>query len=164
MACGPIMIVTPRKPTTVPAPFAGVMRSSRVSAWARATVNSGVVALRIAARPPVISVCPQTIRVKGIRLLSAPMTKKARHSRAPRGSARPAARARASSASAPIATRANTTLSGGRPSSASSAKKNEPPQSSERVIRSAHSVGFMEVLIIVGDRLVRGRHGGGARP
>jgi hypothetical protein len=42
-------------------------------------VNSGVVALRMAASPPVIAVCPQTIRLKGIRLLSAPRQGLERH-------------------------------------------------------------------------------------
>jgi hypothetical protein len=32
-------------------------------------VNSGVVAFRIAARPPVIRVCPQKIRLNGIRVV-----------------------------------------------------------------------------------------------
>ena len=142
------MTATPRNPIATPASLAGVMRSSRVSRWASTTVNSGVVALRMAASPPVIAVCPQTIRLKGIRLLSAPMTKKARHLGNSRGSPSPTACAKTKSASAPTATRAKTTLSGGSASRATSAKKNDPPHNTERTISRAHSPGPMEVLMV----------------
>jgi hypothetical protein len=71
------MTITPRRPSSTPPSRCGVIFSSRVSKCASTTVNSGVVAFRIAARPPVIRVCPQKIRLNGIRLLSAPITKNA---------------------------------------------------------------------------------------
>ena len=51
---GPINTITPNKPITTPAIFAGVMRSSVNKAPAISTVNKGVVALIIEAKPDVI--------------------------------------------------------------------------------------------------------------
>ena len=102
-------------------------------------MNSGVVAFRIAARPPVIRVWPQKIRLNGIRLLSAPMTRNAPHSAVLRGMRCPLAYTASHSAPAAMPTRANTSVSGRTSASATSAKKKVPPHSTESAISSAHS-------------------------
>src|SRR5947209_5147620 len=55
---GPIIATTPQKPNVKPATRAASSFSSAVARWATSTANSGVVALRIAASPLGISVCP----------------------------------------------------------------------------------------------------------
>ncbi len=102
-------------------------------------MNSGVAPLRIAARPLLICVCAQTMRLKGMRLLSTPMAAKADQLARSPGMVRPVACTRTLSATAARPTRASTTLSGGNSATATSAKKNEPPQSTDSVSSRLHS-------------------------
>ena len=84
-APGPMVTTTPTIPISTPASRFPVIRSSLVKTCATITVNSGVVALRIAARPEAMWVCPQTIRQNGIALLSSPIPKKAAQAERSRG-------------------------------------------------------------------------------
>ncbi len=76
MSSGPIITTTPAKPSTSPATRPGVIFSSWVTKCATTTVNSGMVALKMDARPLAMCVCPQKRRLKGMTLLMTPMTKK----------------------------------------------------------------------------------------
>lgn len=54
--------------------------------------KTGVVALMMEASPLPMKVCPQKINVKGTRLFSSPMPKKARHRPIPAGTGMPRSR------------------------------------------------------------------------
>ena len=104
-------------------------------------MKSGVVAFRIEARPLAISVWPQKIRLNGMRLFSPPMIRKAPQARYEVGMRKPRARTTRLSATAARPTRPSTTVNGRRSASATSAKKNEPPQRTESATSSSHSNG-----------------------
>ena len=112
-------------------------------------MNKGVVAFRIAARPLAIAVWPQTIRLNGIRLLSAPIITKAPPRRSERGTGWRLARTMATSATAASETRASTTVNGGSSASATSAKKNDPPHSTDKATSSSHSASPILRLIAI---------------
>ena len=77
---------------TRPVTRAGVIFSSAVIRWATTTPKSGVVALRMAARPLAIWLWPQAMRLKGTTLLMKPITKKAVQVSRSRGILAPVAR------------------------------------------------------------------------
>lgn len=77
------------------------------------TVNSGVVAFRIAARPDAMWIWPHTINVKGMTLLSRPMARNAAHAASEPGGRKPDATTIIQSAAAAGATRSETIVSGG---------------------------------------------------
>ena len=64
---------TPTSPSTMPEIFARVSCSSALLRWMAIIEKIGVVAMITEARPLGIMVCPQTIRLAGMRLLSRPM-------------------------------------------------------------------------------------------
>ncbi len=107
---------------TTPASLPAFIFSSLVRKWATKTVHSGVVALRMDARPLAMWVCPQTIRLNGSRLLRKPMAMNATHARRSDGMCRPIASTATLSASAAIPTRSTTMVNGGRPSTATPTK------------------------------------------
>ena len=135
----PIITATPAKPSSTPATLAGVAFSSAVKMWATITPQIGVVALRIEARPPVISICAQANRTKGTTLLSNASTRKANIAR--RGIATGSRRTarNSQSAAAAMATRSSTKVNGATLSIAISMKKKEPPQITDRTSRIAQS-------------------------
>ena len=138
-AAGPIMVATPAKPISTPASLLPVIFSSAVRKWATMTVKSGVVALRIEASPLAIWVWPQTIRQKGMMLLSRPMPKKARHTAHSRGRRRPMMRQTMRSAIAARLTRSVTMVTGGSSLTATPMKKKDPPHRIESATSIAHS-------------------------
>ena len=121
-----------------------VKRSLAVKKWATITVNIGVVALRIEARPLARCVCAQTMSAKGTTLLMRPRSASARRvgeicaratgpsaARSPeqgRGERHP--RQRRSSAAAIASPRLRL-------------KKNDPPQNRESSRSKPHSPGVM---------------------
>ena len=68
-----IITITPAKPTNTPVSLMGVADSSRNTM----TPNKEMVALRIAAKPALIWLWTQTIRLKGKTLFNSPMAKNA---------------------------------------------------------------------------------------
>ncbi len=113
--------------------------SSVVSTWAKSTVKSGVAAFRIAATPEASWVWPQTISAKGIALLRSPIPKNAAQTVRLPGIAVRVTPITSQSIAAAIATRANTTVSGGSAATVTALKKNDPPQSTDRNTSSAQS-------------------------
>ena len=136
------MTATPTRPTSTPPSLPAVRRSSRVSQWARRTVQSGAVALRTEARPPVILVWLQKIRLNGMTLLRRPMPAKASQ-RPWIARCWPVTTAASWRARAASATRARTRVRGGNSATATATNRNEPPHSTERTASSAHSVGVI---------------------
>jgi hypothetical protein len=159
-------------PVVTPETFPALSFSSRVRACATSTVNSGIVAFRIEARLPVISVCAQTIRLKGITLLIAPMNSNASQTFGDPGIDSPLSRTITHSTIAASPTRPRTTVNGPKPSSATSTKKNDPPQSTDRETRSSHSRAPMDLAMRAPIHktkqacmvLMLRIHGSGARP
>ena len=135
----PISTATPAKPSSTPTTLPGVAFSSLVKRWATRTPQIGVVALRIEARPPLISSCAQANSTNGTTLLRRARTRKA--NAAPGGMAGLSFRAsrKAQSKAAAMATRISTRVKGRTVSSATSMKKKEPPQSTERMSKIAQS-------------------------
>ena len=88
----PMIAETPAKPTMMPTSRPPVIFLSLVNACATMTVQIGVVALKIDAIPLAMWVCPQTIKQKGVMLLSKPKPKNAPHSRRYVGIRKPVAR------------------------------------------------------------------------
>jgi len=72
---GDIIRNTPQNPIKTPTIFRLFRCSSDVKKWASSTVKMGVAAFNIDATPLSIRVCPHTIRLKGIALFRAPITK-----------------------------------------------------------------------------------------
>jgi len=70
-----IITITPAKPTNTPVSLMGVADSSRNNMPATMTPNKEMVALRIAAKPALIWLWTQTIRLKGKTLFNSPMAK-----------------------------------------------------------------------------------------
>ena len=75
-------------------------------------MNSGVVALRIEASPLVTCTWPHAIRLNGMKLLSAPSTRKPAQVRRDRGMRWPERRATSSMAIAATPKRTSTTVNG----------------------------------------------------
>jgi hypothetical protein len=125
------------------------------------TVNKGVVALIIEAKPDVIWVCPQTIREKGTALLSNPKTKNDRHSLRDLGISYPAIMRMAHSVMDAIPTLIVTIVNGGSSDTATAIKKNEPPHRKDNSSNINQSLGDILWLIIVGfpKSLVAGFNG-----
>jgi hypothetical protein len=117
--------------------------SSGVSRWATSTVNRGVVALRMAAKPLATDCCPQTIRTKGSTLLSSPMPAKAAQIRLSCGNLSPSRRSTTNKVVAAIPTRSQTTVKGGRSRTATALKKKDPPHNAARASNMPHSRPFM---------------------
>ncbi|MQM40402.1 hypothetical protein KBTX_04453 [wastewater metagenome] len=111
-------------------------------------MNSGVVALSMAARLDDRCACPHTIRLKGNALLSSPITRKARQTPARRGIPPPPASATAHSTTAQPPTRSSTSVKGGMASTATSTKKNEPPHSTDRASSIPQAAAFMRGVIV----------------
>lgn len=105
-------------------------------------MNSGVEALRIAAKPEAICVWPQTISTKGMALLSRPIPKKDAQTR-PRGRRSRRSPSTARRISAASTRRDTTTVSTGSSRTATALKKNAPPQIAARRTSIAHSVGVI---------------------
>jgi hypothetical protein len=139
------MMATPARPSRMPPTRFRVRRSpgSRVRRWARMVVKSGVVAMRIAARPPGMRVWASMISPIGRRLLSTPMPTKAPQAAQVQGIAWPATRTRSSRAAAPMTTRPSTMVSGGSSTTSRPLNMNDPPQRMERPTRIAHLAGPM---------------------
>ena len=133
------MDTAPAKPTATPAALSGVNRSSGVIRCAARTVNSGVVAFRMEARPLAMWCWPHTISTKGTTLLSSPMPKKAAQMRPSVGICCPSRRSTPSSVTAATATRSQTRVKEGSSRTATALKKNEPPHSTARASSMAHS-------------------------
>ena len=91
-ASGPIMTTTPRKPMITPMTRCGLIFSSTVMKLATMTPKSGVVALRIAARPLATWLWLQTMRLKGMTLLRMPMVNSAAQVLRSRGMRAPVSR------------------------------------------------------------------------
>ena len=128
----------------MPTSFAAVSFSSRVAKWATSAVKIGVVALRIEARPLAMWVWPQKISVNGSALLRRPSTAKAGPARASGARLSPVTRAKTARIAAAMATRPSAKVSGGKSSTATLAKKNEPPHSTDRKIRSSQSAADID--------------------
>ena len=126
-ARAPMSTATPTMPSSSAPNLTPRTRSSRVMKCATKSVNRGVVAFRIEARPEAIWVWPQKIRPKGTRLFIRPIAAKLRHGVPARNSSLPAMARTTLSATAAKATRQKTTDSGGSSANATLAKKNEPP-------------------------------------
>jgi len=136
---------TPPKPSATPSPRAGVSFSSEVAKCATSTVNSGVIAFRTEASAPVICPCASTNSVKGTALFKSPITNSAGHN-ARGGSAAPFRRTTPHRISAARPTRPQTTVKGGRPASASSLNKKDPPHKRDRVQSKSQSLPRIRVL------------------
>jgi hypothetical protein len=106
-------------------------------------VKSGVVALRIEARPLAMWFWPQTISTMGIALLRTPMPKKAAQALGSRGSLTPAILSTRCRASAARATRQATMVSGGSSFTATAMNRNEPPHTIDSTISIAQSDAVM---------------------
>ncbi len=132
----PSIATTPAKPTATPAALPAVRRSSGVRRCAMSTVNSGVVAFRMAAKPLAMWCWPQTKRAKGTALLSSPMPRNAAQSPGARGMR---TRSAAQSTSAAMPTRATTMVKEGSSRTATPLKKNDPPHSTDSAKSMAHS-------------------------
>ena len=133
-------------------------RSSAVSTCATSTVKSGVVALRIEARPLAMWVCPHAMSENGIALFSSPMPKKASQVLASHGIGERVARSTRCRAAAAIATRSSTMVKGGTVLTTTPTKKNDPPHRIERASSRDQSRRLMraEVGICDVDTLARG--------
>ena len=70
-----IITITPAKPMTTPVILRGVADSSRNNMPATMTPNKGAVALRIAAKPELIWLWPQTIGLKAPTIVNSPLVK-----------------------------------------------------------------------------------------
>jgi hypothetical protein len=136
---GPIIVTTPASPNSSPATRPALSFSSVVAKCATKTVNSGVVALRMAASPLGMWVWPQKMRLNGITLFSSPIGTNIIHAAALAGMVMPVIRASSTSVVAASATRQSATVSGGSSATAILAKKNEPPHSTERMSSSIQS-------------------------
>ena len=134
----PRRMTTPTTPRTTPA----TRRTCKASSPAIAmtiTVNSGVVAFRIEARPLGMKVWPITISENGMTLLSSPITTNGFQPAAPLGKPIPCTRSSGRRIAAPSATRSNTRVSGGNSRKPAPLKKNEPPQRTESTASSDQS-------------------------
>ena len=118
-----IITITPAKPTTTPVILRGVADSSRNNMPATMTPNKGAVALRIAAKPELIWLWPQTIRLKGKTLFNSPMAKTAIQMGALLGIGSFNAKTTSHSVIAARPTRRVTIVKGGKDSRAISAKR-----------------------------------------
>jgi hypothetical protein len=79
---------------------------------ATSTAKTAVMALKIEVSPVPIWIWPQLIRVNGMTLFRHPITRKAPHRRAPRGTLNPRAATTSHSKSAAQPTRCSTTVTG----------------------------------------------------
>jgi len=130
--------------------FAGVMRSSVKTAPAIRTVNKGVVALIMEARPDEMWVWPQTIREKGMALLSNPKTKNDRHSLRDLGTSYPATSKMIHNVAEARPTLIVTIVNGGNSDTATAIKKNDPPHRNDNSSNINQSLGDIVWLIIGG--------------
>ena len=144
-----IITITPAKPTNTPVSLMGVADSSRNNMPATMTPNKGAVALRIAAKPELIWLWPQTIRLKGKTLFNSPMVKNAIQMGVLLGIGSFNASTTSHNVIAASPTQRVTIVKGGKDSRAISAKKNDPPQSTDKVTSIAHSRRFIMVLTAV---------------
>jgi len=118
----------------------------------RDAVKSGVVALRIAARPDAIWVCAHTISRKGIALFNTPMTRNADQGSLAKTLVAPI-RATSNNTTAASPTRTVTTVIVGSSRTAMSLKKNEPPQSNDKLINISPSAPDI-TLLMPDDRVI----------
>jgi len=110
------------------------------------TVEIGVVALRIAARPEAIWLWPQTTRQNGVALLSMPIAKNARQTDQPAGIRFPIALTSVFRMIAARPTRSNTIVNGGNALTCTPAKKNDPPHNTDNKRSASHSLRSMRRL------------------
>jgi hypothetical protein len=135
---------------TTPIIFAGVMCSSVNNVPAINTVNKGVVALIIEAKPDVMWVCPQTIREKGMALLSNPKIRNDRHSLRDLGISYPAMMRMVHSVMEAMPTLIVTMVNGGSSDTATAMKKNDPPHRNDSSSSINQSLGDILWFIIEG--------------
>ena len=110
-------------------------------------MKSGVVALRMAARPLSICVWPQLIRAKGMALLSRPIPKNANQADLLPGILMPSALTSTFRITAANPTRSNTIVKGGNVLIRTPPKKKEPPHRTDSSSSMSHSPLFMRLLI-----------------
>src|SRR6185295_9246970 len=117
-------------------------------------VMSGVMALMMEESPTVMNVCPAKMKVKGRTLFKSAMPKNGNQSAGDRGSAKPSDKKIGNSVMAARATRTRTQVGGGNSLTATPAKKNAPPQSSDRSqsrAQSRRSRGFARGVMSQSD-------------
>ena len=134
----PAITATPVSPSATPSRRAGVACSAPARC-ATSTPNSGVVALKTEATPEGSVPCAQTIRLKGIALLSRPMPRCARHAAPSRRIGNPCTAATSQRMAAPRPTRASTMDSGGHSRAAMPTKKKLPAQTVASASSSAQA-------------------------
>ena len=118
-----IITITQAKPMNTPVSLMGVADSSRNNMSATMTPNKGAVALRIVAKPALIWLWPQTIRLEGKTLFNSPMAKNVIQMGALLGIGSFNAKTTSHSVIAARPTRRVTIVKGGKDSRAISAKR-----------------------------------------
>src|SRR5699024_11171705 len=145
---GPIITTTPKNPTITPANLLIVIFSSAVKKCAIITVASGVVAFSTAASPEAMWVWPQTIRLKGTTLFRKPMPRKASQTRQLNDRLMPLIRSMMKRIKAAKPTLSVTMVKGVSSATATLTKKNDPPQSMDKVSSMAHPDTSMVLSIL----------------